>query len=93
MTRTSAEAGGPHPYTRAYTEFRGHHFVTETDPYGKKVITHLLPERLLQWAFERGDDFGLRTTRFCSKPKLVRLHPNEFDHLFERQGHAQPGVV
>jgi RHS repeat-associated protein len=35
----SAEAGGDHPYTRAYTEFRGHHQVTETDPYGKETTT------------------------------------------------------
>ncbi|RJP48658.1 MAG: hypothetical protein C4583_13840 [Anaerolineaceae bacterium] len=35
----SDEAAGEHPYTRAYTEFRGHSQVTETDPYNKKVIT------------------------------------------------------
>ncbi|MBV6396396.1 MAG: hypothetical protein HFACDABA_01994 [Anaerolineales bacterium] len=35
----SAAAAGPHPYDKAYTSFRGHQFVTETDPYGNQTIT------------------------------------------------------
>lgn len=38
-TANSAAAGTAHPYTAAYSEFRGHAVVTETDPYGKQVAT------------------------------------------------------
>ena len=35
----SAVLATAHPYSAAYSEFRGHGIVTETDPYGKKTIT------------------------------------------------------
>jgi RHS repeat-associated protein len=35
----SAAAAGPHPYDPAYSSFRGHSQVTETDPYGNQTIT------------------------------------------------------
>ncbi len=50
-TNTSANsvvATGAHPYSPAYTEFRGHQYVTESDPYGKKTITHFLQDDCLR---------------------------------------------
>ena len=36
---TSDAAAGNHPFDEAYTEFRGHKYVTVTDPYGGKSFT------------------------------------------------------